>query len=631
MAATFDRAAGLPARRRQPCRRRAERTPASVYNGGEEGTQLNVGRLTAQDVAQLAQEIHGSLAGSWVQAVYQPDPLLVLLHLYGQGGRQRLLLDLHPERLCVALLPGGGPPNPPQPPPFCMLLRKHLEGTRLAAAAAHEGDRILYLAFYRPEHGPTSLPGPRPWALDESRLHGAVLVAELTGRSANLFLEVGGQLVGWMRPPGPARELKPGRPYQPPPAMGAPQPSEPSLAPGVPHRPLQVARGLRLLPALGEQWLQHFTRHRLEAERRELLKRLQRAERRLARRLERQQQDLQAAGDPQRWRRMGELLLAYAGRVPPGAGEVLLPPQEECAPGEAPLAIPLDRRLNPAQNAEACFQRYRKAQRARQIQQAAMERTQAALFAVQLALALARAAETPEDLKIIGEEAREALQAAGAAPELAESAAATSESPGRRPSSRARGGPQARARRSAYRSSGIARFLSSDGFEVLAGRSAVANDRLTTTVARPDDLWLHARHLPGAHVVVRCGGRPVPPRTLEEAAGLAARLSAAGSAATPVEVDVTFRRHVRKPPGAPAGFVSYTHERTLRVHPDAAAALKPWPAAGAPASDERPSVAEVPDACEDHGDAGSVCGRDGFVVPDGAARLDDGGDTVLRR
>ena len=105
-----------------------------------------------------------------------------------------------------------------------------------------------------------------------------------------------------------------------------------------------------------------------------------------------------------------------------------------------------------------------------------------------------------------------------------------------------------------------------DGFEILIGTSAGANEAITFRVARGDDVWLHARGTPGAHVVVRAAGRPVPAAVLERAAALAAAFSAARMASR-VEVDWTLRRHVRKVPGGPPGLVTYTEQRSLNVIP----------------------------------------------------------------
>src|SRR4029453_7613520 len=70
--------------------------------------------------------------------------------------------------------------------------------------------------------------------------------------------------------------------------------------------------------------------------------------------------------------------------------------------------------------------------------------------------------------------------------------------------------------------SGVRRYLSTDGYEILVGRGARDNDNLTFRVAQPNDLWMHTGDYPGSHVVVRNPTRKeIPHRTLIEAAQLA--------------------------------------------------------------------------------------------------------------
>lgn len=100
-------------------------------------------------------------------------------------------------------------------------------------------------------------------------------------------------------------------------------------------------------------------------------------------------------------------------------------------------------------------------------------------------------------------------------------------------------------------------------FTVLVGRSAQENDRLVC-LASPNDLWLHARGVPGAHVLLRTGGRKVPEEVLYKAAQLAAWHSQARGERK-VTVSYTEARHVRKPKGAPAGTVVLKEESVIIV------------------------------------------------------------------
>ena len=114
------------------------------------------------------------------------------------------------------------------------------------------------------------------------------------------------------------------------------------------------------------------------------------------------------------------------------------------------------------------------------------------------------------------------------------------------------------------------KFLSSDGIEIEVGKNALQNERLTMG-AKGDELWLHAQKMPGSHVLVHAAD--VPETTIQEAAMLAAYYSK-GVRSAQVPIDATLRRYIKKPGGTPAGFVIYTHQRTLYITPDEAAVKK---------------------------------------------------------
>jgi predicted ribosome quality control (RQC) complex YloA/Tae2 family protein len=109
-------------------------------------------------------------------------------------------------------------------------------------------------------------------------------------------------------------------------------------------------------------------------------------------------------------------------------------------------------------------------------------------------------------------------------------------------------------------------FTSSDGLKIYVGRNNRQNDQLTLKTASSNDIWLHVKNLPGAHVLVKKQHGEVPMRTVAEAASLAAFFSRAGAGAS-VSVDYTPAKHVKKPAGARPGMVVYDHYKTLVVTP----------------------------------------------------------------
>lgn len=113
------------------------------------------------------------------------------------------------------------------------------------------------------------------------------------------------------------------------------------------------------------------------------------------------------------------------------------------------------------------------------------------------------------------------------------------------------------------------RYRTTGGLEVRVGRGSRANDELTFHHSSPDDIWIHARDVAGAHVVLRWHDRDAnpPAHDLAQAAVLAALHSRARTSGV-VPVDWTRRKYVRKPRKAPPGRVRLERAQTLFVEPD---------------------------------------------------------------
>ena len=110
------------------------------------------------------------------------------------------------------------------------------------------------------------------------------------------------------------------------------------------------------------------------------------------------------------------------------------------------------------------------------------------------------------------------------------------------------------------------RVYFADGFEILAGRNNVQNDRLTRSLA-PEDIWLHTQKYHSSHVGIVTGGREVPDNVLLTAAEICAYYSD-GREGNKIPVDYTRKKYVKKPPKSNAGFVIYTNYETLLADPD---------------------------------------------------------------
>ncbi len=242
---------------------------------------------------------------------------------------------------------------------------------------------------------------------------------------------------------------------------------------------------------------------------------------------------LRDAADADRYRLFGELLSAQQHLVGKGSREVRLPNFYD--EDNALITIPLDEKLSPIQNSQRYFKRYRKALASKKTSAEQKELCLNKIKSVEEALFDIEQCETVDDLNDI----RRTLEAHGI---LKQDKAAKRNKPV---------------------VSKYMQFKTSDGFTVFAGKNSLQNERLTKG-ADGDDMWLHAKDMPGSHVIIVLNRQPVTQQALMEAANIAAWYSKARGVSVPV--DYTYRKYVKKPGGTPTGFVTFTHNKTLLIN-----------------------------------------------------------------
>ena len=261
----------------------------------------------------------------------------------------------------------------------------------------------------------------------------------------------------------------------------------------------------------------------------ELLERLEDAIAQGEKRVVRLTAQLDGRQDPERLRGLGDLILARYGELSPGTSSAFVDDFE----GNT-VELKLDPKLQPHENASQYYDRAARSERAAERIPSLIDAARHEVHA--LAALLSGTRDGTVDAAVI----RGALPAVPA---------------------RQRRGPQGPS--APYRS-----FTSTGGLEIRVGRGARHNDDLTFRNSAPNDVWLHARHTAGAHVILRWTGPGAPPaRDLEEAAALAALHSKARTSGT-VPVDWTLRKYVRKPRGSAPGSVVPDRVQTLFVSPD---------------------------------------------------------------
>ena len=280
------------------------------------------------------------------------------------------------------------------------------------------------------------------------------------------------------------------------------------------------------------------------------------------------QESLQEVESAEEYKLKGELLMSCLSQVKPGMTEISLPNFYD--PEEKPVSISLEPDKTPIQNAQEYFRRYSRARRSLETVKQYLNESEEEikyLNSVKHSLDLAVSLEDLEEIRAelieqgclrAGSQKKSPLRAAQNSRKKKTAAEASSQ-------------PAAGSKENFYR------FLSSDGYEILAGKNNRQNDYLTMKAARKNDVWLHAKDQPGAHVIIKNSAARrsenlsppywgIPPRTLEEAAQIAAYYSS-GQQSSYVLVDYTLRQYVKKPSGARPGYVIYENYQTLRVKP----------------------------------------------------------------
>ncbi|NLX08702.1 MAG: fibronectin/fibrinogen-binding protein [Chloroflexi bacterium] len=557
----------------------------------------------AVTVMALVDELNERVAGGRVQDTVEIDAETVGLEIYANRERHYLLLSAHQQHARVHLSAEKLRRGAATPSPLGLLLRRYAEGARVDSVRQPEWERVLIVDLDGPE------------GVFE-------LIAEPMERRANLLLvRDDGRIMDCVRRVGPqenrVRVSLPGHPYTPPPPQKLKR--DPlALTPGLlgdlldaePGEKTQYVLTRRLLGfspqvakevafratgaintkaadtsantlfdviqafftdfqaarwqpgvALDGEDVLAFSAYRLHhldgwtptdslsaaveryygplvgegaysAAKKPLREALEEAQARLSKKLESLRRSLQDDAALEHLRQGGELLLAYQYTLQ--SGQTVLRAQYEVDGPE--LAIELDPALTPLENAQSYFERYDKAKRAREGVPQLVEAAEQELdYLRQLETDLELATNWPE----IGE-VQDALQAGGYWR-------------GRHTTRPGGGKP------------GPLKVVADD-FVIWVGRNSRQNDAVTFDKGGPDDLWLHVRGMPGAHVIIKSAGRDVPPDVIERAAAIAAYYSRARTERR-VLVDVTRRKHVRKIKGGKPGMVTYRNESPVEVVP----------------------------------------------------------------
>jgi len=249
--------------------------------------------------------------------------------------------------------------------------------------------------------------------------------------------------------------------------------------------------------------------------------------------------ELKSSAKFEDWQRQGELLIAHAHRILPGAEKAILEDFEGF-----PVEIPLDANLTAIENAEKFFKKAKKAKKNRRIILHALEMKQSEITEISKLLSELETLREMNDEKTLSSIENIARMKGWVREQV----------------------PTKRKEDKPFEGHRIRKAEAPGGFVVLWGENAEANDYLTIRIAKPNDYWFHVRGHAGSHVLLQTGNHPE--RVQKEALHYAARIAAKNSVqkhARHIPVDYTFAKYVRKPRGSSAGEVTYQNEKTLFV------------------------------------------------------------------
>ncbi|MFB1481743.1 NFACT RNA binding domain-containing protein [Corallococcus sp. RDP092CA] len=467
--------------------------------------------LRPVEFGEVVAEVAARLVGAVAQKAWCPLPRLAYLELRVPGRSVVLCLCAEGElsRLSVA---EDRFPTPGEPAPFQRWLRQELTGFKLQAARYLEDSRAVVLEFEREE--------VRRRLVLEVGAPGGLLLLSDNGRVLMLSGE------GF----GPRRNLYPGAQWS------APEPVSPeALAKGRAQPSRLEPREGDALPRLqaAERVLGRKDRaSRADAIRRRLAQPYRARLKRSSRTLEKVRAEAERGPEAEKHRQVGELLAQNLHRLQRGASQVTLTAYTE--EGMEEVQVKLDPKRTPREEADWHFHQYRRLLRG--VEQARHREAELAREVAHAQTALAQI-EAMDDAALLAQV--EVLQV-----------------------SQAEEGPKG--------GLPFKEYVGHGGARIWVGRGSEDNDALTFKVARPWHLWLHARGLPGSHVVVPLEKHAeVPQEVLLDAAHLA--LHHSGAKGEPRgEVSYLPVKFVRKLKGAAPGQVTYAREKTfvVRMEPE---------------------------------------------------------------
>ena len=531
----------------------------------------------------MVEELRRELVNGRIQKINQPFEQELVLQIRSNRQSHRLLLSAHPVFGRIQLTQTTFE-NPAHPSTFIMVLRKYLQGALIESIEQVENDRIVEMTVSNKNEIGDHIQ--------------ATLIIEIMGKHSNILLvdKSSHKILEVIKHVGFSqnsyRTLLPGSTYIAPPSTESLNPftikdgklfeilqtqetraknlqnlfqglgrdtanelesilvsdklstfrnffnqetkpclTETSFSP-VPFANQVGEPFANLSDLLDTYYKDKAERDRVKQQASELIRRVENELQKNRHKLKKQKRELLATDNAEEFRQKGELLTTFLHQVPNDQDQVILDNYYT----NQPITIALDKALTPNQNAQRYFKRYQKLKEAVKYLTDLIEETKATILYLESVETVLNQAGLEE----IAEIREELIQT---------------------------GFIRRRQREKIQKRKKPEQYLASDGKTIIyVGRNNLQNEELTFKMARKEELWFHAKDIPGSHVVIS-GNLDPSDEVKTDAAELAAYFSQ-GRLSNLVQVDMIEVKKLNKPTGGKPGFVTYTGQKTLRVTPD---------------------------------------------------------------
>lgn len=531
----------------------------------------------------MVEELRRELVNGRIQKINQPFEQELVLQIRSNRQSHRLLLSAHPVFGRIQLTQTTFE-NPAQPSTFIMVLRKYLQGALIESIEQIENDRIVeitvsnkneigdhiqatliieimgkhsnillvdksshkilevikHVGFSQNSYR-TLLPGStyiappstvslNPFTIKDEKLFEILQTQETTAKNLqSLFQGLGRDTANELESILVNEKLSTFRNFfnqETKPCL-----TETSFSP-VPFANQVGEPFANLSDLLDTYYKDKAERDRVKQQASELIRRVENELQKNRHKLKKQEKELLATDNAEEFRQKGELLTTFLHQVPNDQDQVILDNYYT----NQPITIALDKALTPNQNAQRYFKRYQKLKEAVKYLTELIEETKATILYLESVETVLNQAGLEE----IAEIREELIQT---------------------------GFIRRRQREKIQKRKKPEQYLASDGKTIIyVGRNNLQNEELTFKMARKEELWFHAKDIPGSHVVIS-GNLDPSDEVKTDAAELAAYFSQ-GRLSNLVQVDMIEVKKLNKPTGGKPGFVTYTGQKTLRVTPD---------------------------------------------------------------